>query len=320
MKPSVAIKLLSFCEWMKVPQGTWLSRTPKIRYCHYLTWLWSSKLMRKIVEKVPSSSLSLNQLPRTEKVIVSLTSYPARINEVALSIKTLFLQTYKPDSIILWLASSQFPRREKDLPDAVLELIGRGLEINFCEDYKSHKKYFYSLQRQRPDELVMTFDDDIFYRPNTIQLAVNLHNKYPDAVIVNDSPRVSFSADGSPKPYSQWDRRYNSLAEPSYLNAILSGSGCLYPYGALPKEAFDWDAIKECGAVGTDDLWVYVCAVANGRKIAMTVPEAKTFSLVTPSQSESLGAANHATNQNDIAFSKLLTHFPNALSNIQLAL
>lgn len=308
--------MLSLCEWMKVPQGIWLSRTPKIRYCHYLTWLWSSKLMRKIVAEVPSKSLSLNSSPRHAKIIASLTSYPERINEIALSIKTLFLQTVKPDRIILWLASSQFPNKEHDLPRNLIELVEQGMEIKFCDDYKSHKKYFNILQLQQPDELVMTFDDDIFYRPTTIQLAVETHEKYPEAIVANDSPRVSMNPDGTPKPYSKWGRKFNHNAEPSYLNSILSGSGCLYPPGALPKEAFDWDTIQQCGAVGTDDLWVYVCAVANNCKIAMTVPEAKTFSLVNPTQNESLGQTNQATSQNYHTFSKLLNHFPKALSNI----
>lgn len=38
-----------------------------------------------------------------KQVIVSVTSYPARINEVVLAIKTIYRQTMLPDKVILWL-------------------------------------------------------------------------------------------------------------------------------------------------------------------------------------------------------------------------
>lgn len=57
-----------------------------------------------------------------EKIIVSLTSFPARINIVVKTIKTLLTQTLKPDAVILWLAPEQFPNGEKDLPQELLDL------------------------------------------------------------------------------------------------------------------------------------------------------------------------------------------------------
>ena len=49
----------------------------------------------------------LNHEPRKEKVIVSLTSFPARLNVVHYGIKALMCQTYKPDRIILWLTEEE---------------------------------------------------------------------------------------------------------------------------------------------------------------------------------------------------------------------
>lgn len=55
-----------------------------------------------------------------QKIIVSLTSYPARISTVHLTIDTLLSQTRKADKIILWLAPEQFPNKEDDLPAQLL--------------------------------------------------------------------------------------------------------------------------------------------------------------------------------------------------------
>lgn len=76
---------------------------------------------------------------------MSLTSYPKRINVVWITIETLLQQTVKPDEVILWLADSQFKEIE-ELPEELKVLQKRGLIIRFCDDLKSHKKYFYTMR------------------------------------------------------------------------------------------------------------------------------------------------------------------------------
>ena len=71
-------------------------------------------------------------------VIVSLTTYPGRIDQVWKTISSLLNQTLKPKRVILWLAKEQFPAGK--LPESVQRLTTRGLEICYCEDLKSHKK------------------------------------------------------------------------------------------------------------------------------------------------------------------------------------
>ena len=39
------------------------------------------------------------------------------------TIEQLLTQSLAPDKIILWLANSQFPNKEKDLPENLLKLI-----------------------------------------------------------------------------------------------------------------------------------------------------------------------------------------------------
>ncbi len=81
------------------------------------------------------------------KVIVSLMSYPARIDLVASVLETLYAQTQKPDRIILWLAEEQFPKREEDLPGELVEdVISGKLDLRWCDDLGSHKKYYYAMQ------------------------------------------------------------------------------------------------------------------------------------------------------------------------------
>ena len=75
-----------------------------------------------------------------EKIVVSLTSLPQRINIVVKTIKTLLTQTKKPDVVVLWLAPEQFPDGEADLPQELLDLKQYGLTIDWYKDIRSYKK------------------------------------------------------------------------------------------------------------------------------------------------------------------------------------
>ena len=49
-------------------------------------------------------------------LIVSLTSFPARIHLVHYAIYSLLRQSLKPNRIVLWLGEDKFPDKENDLP------------------------------------------------------------------------------------------------------------------------------------------------------------------------------------------------------------
>ena len=80
---------------------------------------------------------------RTEKVVVSLTSFGCRINTVHIAIKSIMNQSLKADSIVLYIAKEDSDRviqQEKELVKAGLRIVRN------VEDLKPHKKYFYAMQ------------------------------------------------------------------------------------------------------------------------------------------------------------------------------
>ena len=103
-----------------------------------------------------------------EKIIISLTSFPARINIVVKTIKTLLTQTLKPDAVILWLAPEQFPNGENDLPQELLDLKQYGLTIDWYKDIRSYKKIIPTLKKYQ-NAVIITTDDDIYYAPDTVE-------------------------------------------------------------------------------------------------------------------------------------------------------
>lgn len=83
--------------------------------------------------------LGIETHPAGEQVMISVTSFPARIHEVKYTIYSLLKQTYKPDRVVLWLGEDQFPNQEADLPADLLKLKENGLTISFVKDLKSFK-------------------------------------------------------------------------------------------------------------------------------------------------------------------------------------
>ena len=85
-----------------------------------------------------NSSLSLSE--KQSDVIVSLTSFPARISNVHLVIQCLLRQTVLPRKVILWLSEEQF--RGVVLPSTLTSLTNEIFNIRFVDgDIRSHKKY-----------------------------------------------------------------------------------------------------------------------------------------------------------------------------------
>ena len=115
---------------------------------------YAERLVRRLVNKyekeycrlLPYEELCSIEKQKAHNVVVSLTSFPERINEVELSIKSLIHQTVRPEKIILWLAKKQFENVK--IPSNLRNLCQYGLEICFCEeDILAHKKYYYSMEK-----------------------------------------------------------------------------------------------------------------------------------------------------------------------------
>src|SRR5690554_4678603 len=65
-----------------------------------------------------------------ERVVVTLTSYPARYATLALTLKSLLTQSVRPDNVILWIAHDD----AHSLPSSVTALRNDGLQIRYCDD------------------------------------------------------------------------------------------------------------------------------------------------------------------------------------------
>lgn len=203
----------------------------------------------------------LNICHRDKEIIVSLTSYPKRTGTIWITIESLFRQSVKPDKILLWLADEQY--LGKKLPAELAELQKRGLEVRWCDNLMSHKKYFYTMQ-EYPEALIVTADDDSFYPNDFIEKLYKMHIKYPKDVVCLTAQTIFPKYVEVP---SNWIGVSNKEISSSFEISLNSGSGALFPPHSLSPKAFDKNAIKELCPYA-DDLWLTVMAHLNGTRIS----------------------------------------------------
>jgi len=251
-------------------------------------------------------------LDENSKIVVSLTTYPARIGKVWITITSLLQQTLKPYKVILWLSQEQFP--DKKLPRQLVRLQGRGLEIRFCEDLKPHKKYYYAMQ-EYPEYYVVTADDDIFYPEKHLEQLWAGHNEYPEAVICHWSHLIAFEETDEFQPYNEWPD--NNKMPPSHLTLAVGCNGVLYPPYSLPKEAFDKGKIMEY-ALYTDDLWLKCMEILNDCRVVNCNETILIYFNVVSTQNKGLWQSNTGKeNRNDIVWKEMMRLYPD-IKNILL--
>ena len=196
-------------------------------------------------------------------VIVSITSYPERINEVKYTIYSLLNQNLKPKKVVLWLAFEEFPNKEDDLENELLSLKDNGLEIKWCENLKSFKKLIPSL-KEYPNSIIVTADDDVFYPNNWLELLYNAYLDNRNSLICMRCRDIKVINDTLDK-YETWHLA-QGFKEESYLNFITGIGGVLYPPDSFNSKVLDYELAKKL-CPSADDLWFWAMAVSNRTKI-----------------------------------------------------
>lgn len=226
-----------------------------------------------------------------KQVVVSLTSFPKRIPTLHLVIECLLRQTVKPDKIVLYLTRSQVSSIDS-LPSSLLDLCNRGLEIVLCPDeIRSHTKYFYAMQ-QFPEDIVITVDDDLFYRSDLVESLLKNHETHPNAIIANWTKEI---IPGKTR-YTEWpDNHIPHLPHENRNQLVLGVSGVLYPPHSLDEDVFNVEKIINL-SLTADDVWLTAMARKKGTPIFFSGYEYNHLPVMIRNN-ETLLSGNYVRNQ-----------------------
>ena len=243
-----------------------------------------------------------------EKIVLSFTTFPPRIDTVWQTAYTLLNQTVKVDHVILWLAREQFESLDT-LPDSLKRLKKYGLEIKFCDDLRPHKKYYYAMQ-EYPDAIVITVDDDVYYPSFLVERLYSKHQEFPDAICCNWAHLIKKSNDGKILPYNKWEQGVSGCDDkPSFSLNQVGYEGVLYPPHSLDSRCFDKDLLCKL-SLNADDLWLKAMSYLHGTKVVRANDVAYRYFGILKSQKVALNISNCGQNKNDEAIEKITTYFP----------
>lgn len=236
----------------------------------------ANRVVRKVVKRhldscLPSSftqssiECGINkQEHRERKLICSLTSFPARIDEIWICVETIFRQTVKADEIVLWLAKPQFP--DHQLPKSLVNCVNKGLTIRWVDDdVRSHKKYYYTLREYQDADIVL-LDDDLYYPDRLLENLVGMARRHPRSICATRVHKMTYSRKQL-RPYRNWIHNYNSrqeIADDDFF--FTSGAGTLIPTGIMPDDIFNESIFKDI-CFFADDVWLNFQAKAAGIKV-----------------------------------------------------
>ena len=248
-------------------------------------------------------------------LIVSLTSFPARIEDVEIVIRCLKRQTILPEKILLWLSRKQFVT-DDSIPQELIDLQDEIFEIILVEDdFRSHKKYYYACKNY-PDNTIITCDDDQFYDPKMIERLLNNSASHPGCIIANKTSHIQHNNDGTLKSYIDWIENTDPSLTKNLLQIGLGG--VLYPPHCMHDLLLREDLFFRL-APFADDIWLNTMARLKKTKIIQSDPVFLTLPISR--HTESLADLNVGENMNDKQIRNIREYlyensFPDVYSNM----
>jgi len=209
----------------------------------------------------------LNKTPRHPRLIVCVTSSPARIRYTDRTIQSLLRQSVRADRCILWLAKEAFPGGELSLPTRLTVLGQYGLEIRW-HSANSADQVLISALSEFPNDIILTASDAYLYHADMIATLFATYQKNPDLIHCLRASKLRYLAE---KADLQQVGDHNGYQIPSYLNMPLIGTGCLFPPAALSVLELD-QACFASFAAEADDMRSWLLAAINDVKVNVIDP------------------------------------------------
>lgn len=253
------------------------------------------KTVPKYYEKTQNELIHpINIEPRERKIVVSLTSFEARLDDVWIVIESIFRQTYKADKVVLWLGNHL---KNKQLPFALLCQKQKGLEIRYVDDLRAHTKYFYALQEFN-DCHVITVDDDCYYPNDIIENLIRLNHLYPDSIVANRIHGIVHNKEGKIAQYHNWKHNYIPNSKDKLPHLLTGVSGVLYPPNVYDKTLFEKEVFMEICKFA-DDIWLTANAIKQNIQIKTNPKFNKDFISISKTSRVRLLDHNSKSGGND---------------------
>lgn len=256
-------------------------------------------------------------------LIISMTSYPARINGVASVWKSILDQTVPRDKYhcVLVLAEPEFPN--KKLPEELQSLINnKSVElIWYPRNILSHKKLMPVLAKY-PDNPILVTDDDIRREKTWVEMFMKDHEEHPNDIIAG---AYSYYFDEKLELKRFTDAVGKNAGGKNHipsmvLNFTRPANGCagtLYPaHTFTDKRFFDEEAMMRLSKT-SDESWQYCFNIICGKTFRQT-SEVRDHSLKVVPGTQQMSTALYKANRSKypVIFKNLMEAYPEFKENL----
>ena len=232
-----------------------------MKYIRILSSYILGLLYTVLISVLPKKPLGKVENGTSPCLVVTLTSYGRRVRKTVIHVlKSLLLQTHRPDRIILWLDNSNFS--SDNVPSNLAKFCRKyGVEIRFCDDIRSYKKLVPALELC-PNDILVTVDDDIVYKRGFLKCLYDAHLRYPNHVL-STLAHCPVVEDRQFLPYKNWKHNITRMGNEKMFP--IGCGGILYPPASLYKDVSCKELFMKI-APQADDVWFWAMAVMAGTK------------------------------------------------------
>ena len=241
------------------------------------------------------------------KFIISLTSFGRRlINTAPYAIRSILNQSEKPDRIILWLSY------ETNIPKELAILEQEGLEIKFCEDFRSYNKLIPAL-KHFPNDIIITIDDDVIYPIDWFKKTKLSYLKNPINIHVNRAHEIIVEGENL-QSYKSWKFCVSTVEKEQSIFPTGVG-GVLYPPNTLHPE-IHYSSLFSTLAPKGDDLWFWAMARLYNTKYTIIEGGYKDLVYINP-YDHGMWIDNLYNGGNDIQLMNILKNYPTLIDLLE---
>ena len=157
---------------------------------------------------------------RQNKIIVSITSYPARFIYLPGLMTFIKNQSFPINKIIFFFYKDDIKYYNLNISDAEIILIDKNL--------RPHLKYFYAMEYFK-EYAIITLDDDAGYVQDTFETLYNSYIENPNLISGRRGHLMTYKKNGEIKKYRKWVYEQKSIKEPSFDLTLTNVGGTIFP-------------------------------------------------------------------------------------------
>lgn len=203
-----------------------------------------------------------------DQLIIAITSWPKRINALPYCL-TNIIQNKVGSKIVLVLSKEEFPNKEQDLSQHLLNVIQAGdIEILWDRgNIKSHKKLLPVIEKY-PDNPILVLDDDKIYPKFMILDFLKDHHSHPESIIIGGAyfnliPKNNKIICENPS------EKLKNILQPGQEVTIQKPAngafGMLFPPHTFTREEFFNRQLMMKLSPNDDESWHYLFCVLEDR-------------------------------------------------------